>query len=42
VSFNWLVATGLFFAIAALNAVFALYTVAVVKNQALAAPPISA
>jgi hypothetical protein len=35
--FNWLAAIGLFFASAALDAVFALYTVAVIKNKALTA-----
>ncbi len=31
--FNWLLAIGLFFASILLDAVFALYTIAVVKNQ---------
>jgi hypothetical protein len=35
--FNWLGAVGLFFASFALDAVFALYTLAVVKNKALQA-----
>ncbi len=35
--FNWLIAVGLFFASFALDAVFALYTVAVVNTKALQA-----
>ncbi|MDB5161450.1 MAG: hypothetical protein JWO96_830 [Candidatus Saccharibacteria bacterium] len=33
--FNWLQAIGLFFASLALDAVFALYTIAVIKSKAL-------
>jgi len=36
-SFNWLGAIGLFFASAALEAIFALYTLAVTKHKALQA-----
>lgn len=39
--FNWLQAVGLFFASAALDAVFALYTVAVVKSKAVQAAGMS-
>lgn len=39
--FNWWLALGLFAASALLDAVFALYTVAVVKNQALKAATMS-
>jgi uncharacterized protein YebE (UPF0316 family) len=35
--FNWLLAVGLFFASFALDAIFALYTVAVMKNKAFQA-----
>ena len=35
--FNWLGAVGLFFASGALEAIFALYTLAVTKNKALEA-----
>jgi hypothetical protein len=36
-SFNWLGAVGLFFASAALESIFALYTLAVTKHKALEA-----
>jgi hypothetical protein len=39
--FNWLGAIGLFFAALVLDAVFALYTVAVVKSKALTAASMS-
>jgi hypothetical protein len=39
--FNWLTAVGLFFASLLLDAVFALYTVAVIKKQALTAASLS-
>lgn len=39
--FNWLLAVGLFFASLLLDAIFALYTVAVIKTQALRAASLS-
>ena len=39
--FNWLLAIGLFFAASLLDAVFALYTVSVVKTQPLRAASLS-
>jgi hypothetical protein len=39
--FNWLLAVGLFFAALALDAVFALYTIYVIKKRALAAANMS-
>jgi hypothetical protein len=39
--FNWLGAAGLFFASAALDSIFALYTLAVMKHRALEASTLS-
>jgi hypothetical protein len=39
--FNWLLAIGLFFAALALDAVFALYTVAIINTRPLAAANLS-
>jgi hypothetical protein len=39
--FNWLIAVGLFFVSAVLDAVFALYTVAVIKSKPLYAANMS-